>query len=184
MIGVMEDKSHHMSLDFKYKGDLIYLLGEPQDDINSSEYLYNVLGIKNTPVPYFDLEKEFHLQSVLLDVIKKNLINAAHDISDGGLWTTLVEMSIPGQLGFDIETPLEFRKDAFLFGESQSRVVVTVNEDMRDEFLDVVLNNNLPVMMLGHVTKGRMTVDEELFGDVTEMTDIYRNAIGNYFKKS
>jgi len=92
-------------------------------------------------------------------------------------------MSIPGQLGFDIETPLEFRKDAFLFGESQSRVVVTVNEDTRDEFLDFVFQHNLPVMMLGHVTKGRMTVDEQHFGEVTEMTHIYRNAIGQYFQK-
>ncbi len=183
MIGVMEDKSHHMSLDFKYKGDLIYLLGEPQDDLNSSEYLYNIVGIKNSPAPHFDLEKEFALQSTVLHLIKQNLINAAHDVSDGGLWTTLVEMGIPSQLGFDIETPLEFRKDAFLFGESQSRVVVTVNEDVRDEFLDVVFENNLPVMMLGHVTKGRMTVDEVNFGDVVEMTDIYRNAIGQYFQK-
>ncbi len=183
MLGIMEDKSHHMTLDFKYKGDLIYLIGESQDDLNSSEYLYNLLGIKNTPAPHFDLEEEFALHQFLKHMIQNNLINAAHDISDGGLWVTLAEMGMSSKLGFDIETPLEFRKDAFLFGESQSRVVVTVPERDKDAFLDFVLENKVPAMLLGHVTKGRFTIDGEEFGSVEEVADIYSNAIGNFMKK-
>ena len=183
MLGIMQDKSHHMTLDFKYKGDLIYLIGESQDDLNSSEYLYNVLGIKNTPAPYFDLEEEFALHQFLKHMIQNNLINAAHDISDGGLWVTLAEMGMSSKLGFDIETPLEFRKDAFLFGESQSRVVVTVSERDKDAFLDFVLENKVPAMLLGHVTKGRFTIDGEEYGSVEEISEIYNNAIGNFMKK-
>ncbi len=183
MLGIMQDKSHHMTLDFKYKGDLIYLIGESQDDLNSSEYLYNLLGIKNTPAPYFDLEEEFALHQFLKHMIQNNLINAAHDISDGGLWVTLAEMGMSSKLGFDIETPLEYRKDAFLFGESQSRVVVTVPESDKDAFLDFVLENKVPAMLLGHVTKGRFTIDGEEFGSVDELSEIYNNAIGNFMKK-
>lgn len=183
MLGIMQDKSHHMTLDFKYKGDLIYLIGESQDDLNSSEYLYNLLGIKNTPAPYFDLEEEFALHQFLKHMIQNNLINAAHDISDGGLWVTLAEMGMSSKLGFDIETPLEFRKDAFLFGESQSRVVVTVPERDKDAFLDFVLENKVSAMLLGHVTKGRFTIDGEEFGSVDEVSEIYNNAIGNFMKK-
>jgi phosphoribosylformylglycinamidine synthase len=183
MLGIMQDKSHHMTLDFKYKGDLIYLIGESQDDLNSSEYLYNLLGIKNTPAPYFDLEEEFALHQFLKHMIQNNLINAAHDISDGGLWVTLAEMGMSSKLGFDIETPLEFRKDAFLFGESQSRVVVTVPERDKDAFLDFVLEKKVPAMLLGHVTKGRFTIDGEEFGSVDEVSEIYNNAIGNFMKK-
>ena len=183
MLGIMQDKSHHMTLDFKYKGDLIYLIGESQDDLNSSEYLYNLLGIKNTPAPHFDLEEEFALHQFLKHMIQNNLINAAHDISDGGLWVTLAEMGMSSRLGFDIETPLEFRKDAFLFGESQSRVVVTVPERDKDAFLDFVLENKVPAMLLGHVTKGRFTIDGEEFGSVDEVAEIYNNAIGNFMKK-
>ncbi len=183
MLGIMQDKSHHMTLDFKYKGDLIYLIGESQDDLNSSEYLYNLLGIKNTPAPHFDLEEEFALHQFLKHMIQNNLINAAHDISDGGLWVTLAEMGMSSKLGFDIETPLEFRKDAFLFGESQSRVVVTVPERDKDAFLDFVLENKVPAMLLGHVTKGRFTIDGEEFGSVDEVAEIYNNAIGNFMKK-
>jgi phosphoribosylformylglycinamidine synthase len=184
MLGVMQDKSHHMTLDFKYKGDLIYLLGEPMNDIASSEYLYNILGVKNSPAPAFDIDKEFELQAMLKQLIRQHLINAAHDVSDGGLWVTLAEMAMPSQLGFDIETPLEFRKDAFLFGESQSRVVVTVAEGEKDAFLDAMAESNVPLMLLGHVTKGRMTIDQEEYGSVEEMSDIYNNAIGNVMKKN
>ncbi len=183
MLGIMEDKSHHMTLDFKYKGDLIYLIGESQDDLNSSEYLYNVLGVKNTPAPHFNLEEEFALHHFLKHMIQNNLINAAHDISDGGLWVTLAEMGMSAKLGFDIETPLEFRKDAFLFGESQSRVVVTVPERDKDAFLDFVLENKVPAMLLGHVTKGRFTIDGEEYGSVDEIGELYNNAIGNFMKK-
>ncbi|MEN9948603.1 MAG: hypothetical protein RL106_1426 [Bacteroidota bacterium] len=183
MLGVMEDKSYHMTLDFKYKGDLIYLLGEPTNDIASSEYLYNIVGVKNSPAPAFEIEKEFALQAAIKTLIRKHLINAAHDVSDGGLWVALAEMAMPSQLGFDIETPLEFRKDAFLFGESQSRVVVTVSEDDKDAFLDFVAESNVPLMLLGHVTKGRMTIDEEEYGSVEEIASIYNNVIGNVMKK-
>ena len=183
MLGVMEDKSYHMTLDFKYKGDLIYLLGEPTNDIASSEYLYNIVGVKNSPAPAFDIEKEFTLQAAIKTLIRKHLINAAHDVSDGGLWVALAEMAMPSQLGFDIETPLEFRKDAFLFGESQSRVVVTVSEDDKDAFLDFVAESNVPLMLLGHVTKGRMTIDQEEYGSVEEIASIYNNVIGNVMKK-
>ncbi|MEY4329387.1 MAG: hypothetical protein RL609_135, partial [Bacteroidota bacterium] len=183
MLGVMEDKSYHMTLDFKYKGDLIYLLGEPTNDMASSEYLYNIVGIKNSPAPAFDIEKEFALQSAIQTLIRKHLINAAHDVSDGGLWVTLAEMAMPSQLGFDIETALEYRKDAFLFGESQSRVVVTVPEGDKDAFLDFVAESNVPLMLLGHVTKGRMTIDQEEYGSVEEIASIYNNVIGNVMKK-
>ena len=68
-------------------------------------------------------------------MIQNKLINAAHDVSDGGLFTSLIEIDIPNELGFDIETDSEIREDAFLFGESQSRIVVTVGEDSEDEFI-------------------------------------------------
>ncbi|HNS43519.1 MAG TPA: AIR synthase-related protein, partial [Taishania sp.] len=93
MLGVLEDKNKMMTLDFKKKGDLIFLLGESVNDIASSEYLYSYHGIKASPAPYFDLEKEFAVQEVVKDLIQSELINAAHDVSDGGLFITLAEMS-------------------------------------------------------------------------------------------
>jgi phosphoribosylformylglycinamidine synthase subunit PurL len=183
MIGVLKDKSLQTTLDFKYKGDLIYLLGENFEDINSSEYLYSIHGVKNSPAPIFDLDAEFKLQDCMKGLIRNNYISAAHDVSDGGLFVTLVEMGLPNGLGFDIVTDSEIRRDAFLFGESQSRIAVTVVEDYEDEFLDFVAENNVPVMLLGHVTKGRINVDEDNFGFIEDMRHLYDNAIADELAK-
>ncbi|MEY3439094.1 MAG: hypothetical protein RL265_1679, partial [Bacteroidota bacterium] len=129
MIGIVEDKDRIMTLDFKQKGDLIFIIGESTNDISSSEYLATYLGVKASPAPYFDLEKEFAMQHMVKGLIQNELINAAHDVSDGGLYITLVEMSMPRELGFDIVTDSEIREDAFLFGEGQGRVVITVSEE-------------------------------------------------------
>ena len=178
MLGVMKDKSLQMTLDFKYKGDLIFLLGTSHNEINSSEYLANIVGTLGSPAPTFNLEEEFQLQQCIKGLIQNSYINAAHDVSDGGLFTTLVEMCLPNDLGFDIVTDSEIRKDAFLFGESQSRVVVSVVEDDEDKFLDFVAENNIPCLLLGHVTKGRCTVDEQNFGMIADYKELYDHAIG------
>ncbi|MFZ6051039.1 phosphoribosylformylglycinamidine synthase subunit PurL [Halocola ammonii] len=183
MLGLLQDKSLHTTLDFKYKGDLIFLLGEARDDINASEYLSSIHGIENTPAPYFDLDEEFTLQQCVKDLIKNNYINAAHDVSDGGLFTTLVEMGLPRGLGFDIVTDSELREDAFLFGESQSRIVVTVVEDYEDNFIDMVTEAGVTMTLLGHVTKGKMWVDEEHYGYIDDARKIYDNAIGEKMAK-
>tara|TARA_Y100001933_G_scaffold264298_1_gene329269 strand:- start:2530 stop:4767 length:2238 start_codon:yes stop_codon:yes gene_type:complete len=178
MIGILEDKNKVMSLDFKSKGDLIFLIGEYREDISCSEYLYTYHGVKESPAPYFDLDQEFKMQNTVKDLIKKELVNAAHDVADGGLYVTLVEMSLNRNLGFDIVTDSEIREDAFLFGEGQGRVVVTVSEDMEDEFLEHMIASKVNFTLLGHVTKGKMVVDDDHYGFVNEAKDVYENTLG------
>ncbi|MGF1564490.1 MAG: phosphoribosylformylglycinamidine synthase subunit PurL [Flavobacteriales bacterium] len=183
MLGVLKDKSNKMSLDFKYKGDLIYLIGESRNCISSSEYLNSVHGVRLSPAPHFNIEEELLLQKCVKDLIHNNLVNAVHDVSDGGLFVTLFEMSLPGNLGFDIVSDAEVRKDAFLFGEAQSRIVVTVTEDEEREFIDMVAAHGVPVTLLGHVTRGKMVVDGEHFGFIDDLRVLYDDAIGNYMTK-
>ena len=178
MIGVLEDKSQRMTLDFKEKGDLIYLVGTYTNDLGSSEYISTLLGHKLTPAPYFNLEEEFAMQQEIRAMINEGLINAAHDVSDGGLFVTLVEMGLPRGLGFDIETDLEIRPDAFLFGEGQGRAVVTLPESKRDAFNAFRKNAQVPMILLGHVTKGKLQIDLNPFGFIEEAHDIYMNALG------
>jgi phosphoribosylformylglycinamidine synthase II len=182
MIGIVEDKNKIMTLDFKQKGDLIFLLGESVDDIASSEYLYSYHGIKASPAPHFDLEKEYAVQAVVKDLIQRDLINAAHDVADGGLYTSLVEMSMPRGLGFDIEADGDVRLDAFLFGEAQGRVVVTVSEEDEDEFIEYLTTIEVPSTLLGHVTKGKLVVDGEHFGFINEAKELFDNALEKRLK--
>jgi phosphoribosylformylglycinamidine synthase len=179
MIGLIPDKNKIMTLDFKQKGDLIFLLGEYADDIASSEYLSNYHGVKASPAPNFDLENEFQLHQAVKGLIQKELVNAVHDCSDGGLYVSLVEMSIPRELGFDIVTDSEVRIDAFLFGEGQGRVVVSLTEDKEEEFIEFIIGTGVNITLLGHVTKGKFQVDESPFGNVLEAKQIYENSLGN-----
>ena len=178
MIGILEDKDKKMTLDFKDKGDLIYLVGKYSDDMGSSEYLSAIQGVKLSPAPRFDLDEEFSMQQTVQDLIGQNLISAAHDVSDGGLFVTLVEMGFPRGLGFDIETDMDIRTDAFLFGEGQGRVVVTLPEEKRDAFSEFKKSCDTPIILLGHVTKGKMQIDLQAFGFIDEARDIYMNALG------
>lgn len=182
MIGILEDKNQMMTLDFKQKGDLIFILGECQEDIASSEYLASYHGVKASPAPYFDLEKEYELHQAVKGLIKSELVNAVHDVSDGGLFVTLVEMSIPRDLGFDIVTDSEIREDAYLFGEGQGRVVVAVSEDQEEDFLEFMMQSGVTFTLLGHVTKGKLMVGDEHFGFITEAKDLYNNALAKHLE--
>jgi phosphoribosylformylglycinamidine synthase len=177
MVGIVPDINKRMSLDFKVKGDLIYLLGRSVEDIASSEYLVRHHKIDRSPAPYYNLEEEQRLHTMLLMLIRKGLITAAHDVSDGGLWTTLVEMALPRGLGFDVVTDSEIRPDAFLFGETQGRAVITVNEDNETAFLDLLQFSKVPFLLLGHVTKGKLMVDDEPFGFIEDARKVYEGVL-------
>jgi phosphoribosylformylglycinamidine synthase II len=177
MIGILEDKDQLMTLDFKFKGDLIFVIGECVNDIASSEYLASYHGIKASPAPYFDLDKEYAMQHVVKGLINQQLVNAVHDVSDGGLFVTLVEMSMPHELGFDIVTDSEIREDAFLFGEAQGRVVVAVSENHEEEFIEFMMESGVNFTLLGHVTKGKMVIDDGHYGFITEAKTLYENAL-------
>lgn len=182
MIGLVEDKSKVMSLDFKQKGDLIFILGKSTNDIASSEYLVSYHGIEASPAPYFNLDEEYELHQSVKGLIQDGLINAAHDVSDGGLFVALTEMAMPNELGFDIVTDSEVREDAFLFGEGQGRVLVAVSEDQEDDFIERMAASKTSFTLLGHVTKGKMMVDDEHFGFIQEAKNLFDNALAKHLE--
>ncbi|MEE4198572.1 MAG: phosphoribosylformylglycinamidine synthase subunit PurL [Bacteroidales bacterium] len=177
MIGLIEDKNDQMSISFKNKGDMIYLIGKSRDDISSSEYLYAYHKIEKSPAPYFDLEEEHQVQETIQKLIKKNLILSAHDVADGGLLITLVESAMVKGFGFDVTADAEIRKDAFLFGESQSRVVVSVSPTNEDHFIDFMISQKVPFSALGHVTKSEFRIDDNSYGFVSDIKKLYDHAL-------
>ncbi len=177
MLGILEDKNLQTTLSFKNKGDLIFLIGKSRNDISQSEYLRNIIGIEYSPAPYFDLEEEYKIQNAVQELIHRSLICSAHDVSEGGLWITLLESSFKNKLGFDITTDAEVREDAFLFGESQSRIIVSVRSSKQDRFIDLLQQMKVPFSVVGHVTKGEIRVDDISFGYITDLQRIYDNSI-------
>ena len=178
MLGMLENKNHHTTLAFKEKGHMIYLIGRSHNDIASSEYLVSYHGVKKSPAPYFNLDEEYKTQQLLLELIGKSLIQSANDVSDGGLFISLLESAMPRNLGFDITTDAEIRPDAFLFGEAQGRIAVTVSQSKETHFIDHMIESGVPFTALGHVTKSEIRVDDVSYGFIADMKREFDNALG------
>ena len=176
MVGLLEDVKEKMTLDLKAEGDIIYLLGEIREDIGSSEYLHKIVGVEYSPAPYFDIEQELRLQQKVSELIRRKVIVSAHDVSEGGLFVTLAESAFPRELGFAVEGSDRIHQDAFWFGEAQSRVVVSVNPAMENEFLKAV--KDFPHMELGEVRGETIRINHEDWGSVQEWKERYDTAIG------
>ena len=180
MVGLLEDIREKMTLDFKEEGDIIYVVGNITDDINSSEYLYRVQGVKYSPAPHFELDEEYALQQQLTSLIKDKLVRSVHDVSEGGVYVTLCESGFNRELGFSISTKGGIRKDAFLFGEGQSRAVVTVALADVQAFEATL---KVPFEKIGVVSSGEIAVDGDFWGTIDWWKDSYDTAIENYLAK-
>ena len=178
MLGLMENPAHQMTLDFKQPGDIIYLIGQSRDDIGSSEYLYSYRNVKGSPAPYLDLNEEFEVQQVVRQLIQNQLIASAHDVSDGGLFTTLAESAMPRNLGFSIEADRDFRLDAFLFGESQSRVVVSISPDQYKAFGEFIAQQKVFYRLLGTVHETDFHVNGQKILSCETAKPLYDNTLG------
>ncbi len=179
MLGLLPDKTKMTGLGFQNAGDAIYLIGQSRNDINASEYVYSYHGERLTPAPFFDLEEEYRVQEVVKKLIRASLVRSAHDVSDGGLFITLFEKAKVNGLGFSIDSNKQVRRDAFLFGESQSRVVVSVDTEQEKAFVDMLSQANVVCDRLGVVEGDKALVDGEQFGTIASLERIYETAIPN-----
>lgn len=178
MIGLVKNIDNITTIQFKCKGDLIYQIGPSVEDISSSQYLVNIHNITESPAPSFDLDQEFLVQDKVKKLIKKELVSSAHDVSEGGLFVTLMESAMISSYGFNITSDSSIRKDAYLFGESQSRIIVSVSPEKEDELIDIMMSKDVDFHLVGHVTKGSVRVDDENWGDVNDYKTLYDNALG------
>jgi len=177
MLGILDTKSSMMTLDFKNVGDTIYLIGESKNDIACSEYLYSYHKVKSSPAPFFDLAKEYDTHQFIKQLIQSHAIVSAHDVADGGLFITLMESAMSRNLGFEIESEEDIRKDAFLFGEAQGRIVVSVPEAKQAEFIEIAATSAIEYTLLGTVTAGDILIDEQSFGHVSKYKSSFETSL-------
>ena len=179
MVGIIEDPAHVMSLNFKSAGDAIVLLGSPKNDLGSSQYIAKIKGIALSNCPEFDLSEELKLHHLLEQISRQQLAQSVHDISEGGFFVACLESAMSGKLGFDVCTPRELRLDAALFGESQSRVVVSLGNDKLKDLLDLAQHFGVEALHVGTVIENNVVVNGSNWGSVKEFETPYQNAIGD-----
>jgi phosphoribosylformylglycinamidine synthase II len=177
MVGILDDFENRMTLNFKKEGDSIVLIGDQKNDINSSEYLHKLKRVEYSPAPDFDLDQEFIVQSFVTTIIKEKLIQSAHDISEGGLAITLLESGFTNDLGFVVNATEVIRKDAYWFGEAQSRIVVSVSKDRIAAFLQKAKEAGISTTELGTVSAGEINVNGTDWGNISDWKNKYDTAI-------
>jgi len=150
-VGVIDDVEKRMTSFFKEEGDYIVLLGENTGNISGSEYQKLVTGKIRGRGQFIDLRFEKSLQEALVEAIKEGLIKHAHDVSEGGIAVNLFESSFERELGFKVELDEDIRSDWLLFGEEQSRVVVSVAPENLNRALDFFKKRTIPAKVIGKV---------------------------------
>jgi len=180
MVGLLENILYRMTMDFKEAGDHVILVGKSRNDISSSEYLHKIIGEEYSPAPYFDLDEEYDMQQVVSRLIQNELIASAHDVSEGGLFITLLECGFNRKKGFEvISKEKNIRRDAFWFGEAQGRIVISVKKNKKSEFDKFMKGSITSYSELGFVTQNEVLVEKENWGSIEVWKDKYDNAISN-----
>jgi len=176
MVGVLDTLDQKMTMFFKNEGDCIYVLGTMRNDLNCSDYLHHIHDITHSPAPYFDMEEEYQLQETIIALNKDKSILSAHDLAEGGLFVALVESCMQRNMGFEIASDNTIRKDAYLFGEAQSRVVVSVAAAQVTNFEGKLGNQSFT--KIGTVKgDGHLRIDGADWGNIKEWKQAYDEAI-------
>ncbi|HEY6906436.1 MAG TPA: phosphoribosylformylglycinamidine synthase subunit PurL [Ignavibacteriaceae bacterium] len=182
MVGLIEDLDDITTSFFKDSGDLIYVLGEDFEEIGGSEYLKVIHGEVKGDCPGMNLYNEKKLHETLLGLIGKRVIKSAHDVSEGGIITALAEcciMNNDNRIGADVNIPIKTRIDFSLFSESQSRIIVSIDEKSKEKFEKYLLDSKQYFTKLGRTGGNSLKVNNKMEIDVDKLADIYYNTISN-----
>lgn len=192
MVGIIDDVDKHVTQDFKNEGDVIVLLGENRADLSGSEYLY-IIHSQKKGNPQIDIKKEKDLHQAVLSAIDSDIINSAHDCSEGGLAVTLAESAISNSknmLGADIKLDNlktgDARRDEILFGEVPSRIIVSVSKDNLDTLEEIAKQHSVACQVIGNVDKDRFLVsdgaDTVIDLPLAKLSSTWREAITSRLK--
>lgn len=172
MVGILDDVNKHCTMGFKKQGDLVVLLGESTDEMGGSVYLKEILNIEGGLAPRLNLNEELNVQKCCLKAIELGLVKSAHDVSEGGLAIALAECCIAGKLGFEGEVETDIRPDALLFGEGQSRIILSLSEKNLSVLNKLAKEMNVQVSVLGFVKSSNINIQVKCKGQVAGKIDV------------
>lgn len=152
MVGNMDNVECYLKSGFKSAGDQILLVGETLEELGASEALYLITGKDGGEVPFIDLAKEKAVQEFLYEAASKQILQSAHDCSDGGFAVALAESAIINGTGVRAEWQDKVSEAAMLFGESQSRVIVSVSPKNMETLSNLLEKYSVPYTVIGEVT--------------------------------
>ncbi len=157
-VGVIDDYRKAVYAAFNRAGHAVGLLGTNRDELGGSLFLQKLTGKIAGPCPSLDIALEARLQGLIRELIALGLVAGAQDVSDGGLAVALAECAVNGRLGVKAELRENIRPESLLFGESQSRIIVSYDPDREAEIRTRAEKTGVPFTRIGTVTANRRVV--------------------------
>jgi len=186
MVGLLEDINNFTSASFKDEGDFIIALGSINSTLGGSEYLKTIYGKVEGPIHNFDIESELSVQKLCLNAIKQGFIKSAHDLSDGGLAVNISESILFSKkgIGAKINLSRKLREDELLFGECQSVIIVSIEEDNLHELVSMANKLNVYTQTIGKVTdNNKLAINDLINIDRDLLDNAYYNSIKEIMEK-
>jgi phosphoribosylformylglycinamidine synthase len=180
MVGLLEDVDRFTTRWFKADGDVIVLLGRTREELGASEYLALSQGMVRGAPPWIDLAVEKQVQQVCAAAIAEGLVRSAHDVSDGGLAVALAECCIGApehSRGAVIELQGAIRPDALLFGESQSRILVSLRRQNVGRLRELAAAADVPFATLGEVRGRRLIISPLIDLSLDQLSRVWSEAL-------
>ncbi len=177
MVGIVDDIKNVTSADFKNEEDMIFLIGENREELGGSQYLNIVHDLRTGNTPGLDLKMEMNVQQAVSEMISEGAVASAHDCSDGGLAVALAECCIMSGRGANITLDGDMRTDALLFGETQSRIVISISPDNREKIESLCRKHGVSCTLLGQVKGDALIINDYINSGIRELTDLYTRAI-------
>jgi len=189
MLGVLHDINKRCTQYFKNEGDVILLMGEIKEELGGSEYLKVVHNRVAGEAPALDLEKEKALQLLVYEAIQHGLVNSAHDCAEGGLAVALAESCVSnkdqiiGAQIIDLQAlNTGIRKDAILFGETQSRIVISCDQAALVKIRTLAKKFGIVCLEVGRVGGQRFKIADLIDLPIEAVSESWRNGLTRYVK--
>ena len=187
VVGLVDDISEVTGPGFKDEEEVLILLGENKEELGASEYVKTIHQKQKGIPPQIDLKQEKRIQEFCLEIISSGLVESAHDVSEGGLACCLAESSFLSSknIGLKVDLQDEMRSDALLFGETQSRIVITSKHQNHQKILNLAKDRQVRATAIGKTGGDRIIIDQNgqklLDVPVNDALKAWRGAIPEIF---
>jgi phosphoribosylformylglycinamidine synthase len=184
MVGLIDDVSRVLDQGFRRAGDIVVLVGRTREELGGSEYLATIHGLVRGAPPWIDLGSEKRLQSFMLAAATEGLLRSAHDVSEGGIAVALAECCLASRerIGVRVDVEQGMRSDVLLFGESQSRFLLSVDRQVWPRLRDRAQREGVPVEAIGEVGGNRLEIGDWIDAAVADLADIWEHALAKQLR--
>ena len=180
-VGLIKDYTKMITMDFKELNNLVLLIGKTEGHIDQSLFARTILDEKNGPPPEINLFNEKNNGETMLQLIEKNFVKSAHDVSIGGLITAISKMCIKGNKGIELNKPKSLISEIeYFFSEDQGRYIIEIQPNDLDKVVKILDENSVHYEKLGKIVQNHMTINPKTNITIDELKSYNTNWLTNY----